>query len=565
MEERDSQTEEIVTLILNTKRFKISKKKLIKNSRYFSALFSTTFTDYRLSEHIINYEIPLTSFEDFINWINSDKHDVTLPTIQNNLERLLILLELSVLFAVDHLIEDITDILERNYLLPEDVLNIWLLAEELGLNILRDLSLSVCLDRFSELPLNLIYKLARENFLKLVGNINLRVAKDAKVKDAEDYLFCIAQEWMKINQDTIPLDILKKTGPKVYKSIISFDNSNPDNEFYIHCWDGNKFFEFTTFKYPEAIKKIYNNNNTLVGMQFAIRGHNLYLCGGEFLIGSGIFNKYMWRYSLISKKWFLETAIPCARRHMIAAFVQNTLLLAGGVGHYRRKLRSLDIYNVHEGIWTKGMSLPIEFVTPPDYNVVNNYLIVYSFFPTNGRELPVIYIYNPEWNDWHKVTISHELELQIHDLHMTASIIKQFKTASCYIASNKPDRINLKNIVAVCDNLEHNRKIYEKYAKFCGIKEEEEKFSQNLYFYLVLSYHNDLYENYVLICPKHLNMECALMWLQEKKNRLPWYSMPIQDPNKFRFLSSRSYTTFFNLMDPANLCINSATNSDDTS
>lgn len=41
--------------------------------------------------------------------------------------------------------------------------------------------------------------------------------------------------------------------------------------------------------------------------------------------------------------------MPHARRHMVAAFARNTLLLAGGVGHYRRKLGSLDIYNVHKG------------------------------------------------------------------------------------------------------------------------------------------------------------------------------------------------------------------------
>lgn len=41
--------------------------------------------------------------------------------------------------------------------------------------------------------------------------------------------------------------------------------------------------------------------------------------------------------------------MPNARRHMIATFLQNKLLLAGGVGHYRRKLRSMDLYDVHEG------------------------------------------------------------------------------------------------------------------------------------------------------------------------------------------------------------------------
>lgn len=66
----DSQT---VTLLLGEERFKVDKKKLIDNSRYFTMLLSTTYSDHRLSEHIINYEIPLNSFQvnyDFYQHLN---------------------------------------------------------------------------------------------------------------------------------------------------------------------------------------------------------------------------------------------------------------------------------------------------------------------------------------------------------------------------------------------------------------------------------------------------------------------------------------------------------------
>lgn len=139
--------------------------------------------------------------QDFINWIDNDEHDkydvIRKIFDKDCLERLLLLLELSVLFAVDDLIENITFILERYYLLPEDVIDIWLLAQELGLSLLQDLCLAVCLDRFTELPLHLIYKLSKQNFLKLVGNINLRIEKEKK---EEFDLSQIVQEWMKINK-----------------------------------------------------------------------------------------------------------------------------------------------------------------------------------------------------------------------------------------------------------------------------------------------------------------------------------------------------------------------------
>lgn len=138
--------------------------------------------------------------QDFIDWINNDEcENVIITSYKDNLERPLILLELSVLFAVDDLTKYITHILEE-YLSPEDVLNIWLLAQELGLSVLQDLCLAFCLDRFTELPLCWINKLSRQNFLKLVGNINLRIAN---VNNAESYLLDIVQGWMKVNQVSI--------------------------------------------------------------------------------------------------------------------------------------------------------------------------------------------------------------------------------------------------------------------------------------------------------------------------------------------------------------------------
>lgn len=70
---------------------------------------------------------------------------------------------------------------------PKYAINIWLQAQELNINVLRDISLAVCLDRFDELPVDSIYELSRENFLKLIGNVNVRSTKD--------YLFHIRNEW----------------------------------------------------------------------------------------------------------------------------------------------------------------------------------------------------------------------------------------------------------------------------------------------------------------------------------------------------------------------------------
>jgi len=72
---------------------------------------------------------------------------------------------------------------------PKYVINIWLLTEELSNNVLRDLSLAVCLNRFYDLPLNQIFKMSKINFLKLIGNVNVR--------SREFYLFHVICGWMK--------------------------------------------------------------------------------------------------------------------------------------------------------------------------------------------------------------------------------------------------------------------------------------------------------------------------------------------------------------------------------
>jgi len=61
--DRSVEHREIVTLVLKTKLFEVDKQKLINKSRYFAALLSANYMEFRQSEHIINYEIPFLSFE----------------------------------------------------------------------------------------------------------------------------------------------------------------------------------------------------------------------------------------------------------------------------------------------------------------------------------------------------------------------------------------------------------------------------------------------------------------------------------------------------------------------
>lgn len=126
---------------------------------------------------------------------------------------------------------------------------------------------------------------------------------------------------------------------KLSCGIVSGENLQVTSEMYLHCWDNNNFVQLDAFRLP--CEFCCNNTTTkdvIAGMQIVGRGMYIYICmiyahflsvlynsashlstmnrfsgcylyfiGGEFTIGSGRFNLNIWRYSLITKKWFCCT------------------------------------------------------------------------------------------------------------------------------------------------------------------------------------------------------------------------------------------------------------------
>lgn len=103
---------------------------------------------------------------------------------------LLNLLQLSALFIVDELTNDIVNIIALQWLSPQKVINIWLLAKELNMKALQDICMSVCLDRFEEIPVDVLVKLAADDIVQLLNNVNIRVS-------SESYLENIRNKWIK--------------------------------------------------------------------------------------------------------------------------------------------------------------------------------------------------------------------------------------------------------------------------------------------------------------------------------------------------------------------------------
>ncbi|XP_077269654.1 uncharacterized protein LOC143901328 isoform X2 [Temnothorax americanus] len=515
---------ETVTLIFKEERFEVEKKKLIDKSQYFAALLSANYLEYGQTDHVINYDVSLILLQDFIDWIHHDKITFTSATSYGfeELDRLLILLELSVLFAADKLIEDITDRLERYYMSPQYAIDIWLLAQELNINVLKDLSLAFCLDHFDELPLDSIYELSKEHFMKLIGNINVRATVS--------HLLDITRKWMNHRHGVISCE---------YKN----------GKQYIHCWDGNDFFELTSFEYPaDIVEHCCITGRPLEGMQITANRYNLYLCGGEYGIGSGKFNKNVWRYHLISKKWILETVMPVKRRHMITVFLKDKLYLVGGVGRYRQKLQTIDIYDIYTGMWTSSRALiSLQFTSVPEHFIFNDKLIIHQYLPT-------YYIYFPDVDEW-------ETKIWRNFIPPDKPILT-LNPMSCYIDFVDQDEMVLKAIAETCNvkgcndiiktfsNITHIRKekrdIYKEHKLHYSLPVKCDEFS------IVLTpfFHDYRKPPAVLLCTSGFEKDDL------RKDDLHLHNIPIQEPRKFRslFLTKKnSYRRFFNLFHPAHL------------
>ncbi|KAL6259183.1 hypothetical protein P5V15_009103 [Pogonomyrmex californicus] len=327
---------ETVTLILKEIRFRVSKQKLIRKSQFFATLLSKNFIDYHKTEHNILYDIPVTMMKMFLNWIEWD-YFPSGEIKRKVFNDLYDLLEISVLFGTDELIERITYNFEQRYMTPEYLLDIWLHAEALGIKILRDLSLSASLDCFMELPLDSLIKLKKDDFFKLIGNINITCTKG--------YLDHVIKKWADFNKEEFPINIIKDKQKNTLQAIVTSENSNI-NSFSIYCWDGKKFFKFTSFDYPKSIIRTCNRTRPLKGERIVAKGYNLYLLGGQYTC-DGSYNKYIWRYSLISKRWFLQTVMPIKRKDMIAVFVKSKLIILAGIGQHGGRVDRVNIYDVH--------------------------------------------------------------------------------------------------------------------------------------------------------------------------------------------------------------------------
>ncbi|XP_076176893.1 uncharacterized protein LOC143151527 isoform X2 [Ptiloglossa arizonensis] len=375
--------------------------------------------------------------KNFVDWICNDMENCVVAHgrflkscmrkfVKENLMELLNLLQLSVLFTVDELTSDILDVIDINWLLPEKVIDVWLIAQELNVKVLQDMSFAICLDRFEELPLHSLVELTKDNIIQLLQNVNVR--------SSIEYLRLIRNKWIQHHMTSVLPDVKEERQTKFIHCILTREMKLFVNKEPCLCtWNEN---DFSNSFLLESGCQMFGCQ--MFGMQVASRGFSIYTIGGEIGALSGNFNYLILCYSLISKKWYYQAVLRFPRRHMVAAFLKNKLTLVGGVGRYRLKLVTVDILDIHTGKWKEGAEVPISFTEVPPYCVMNGKLFIMR---------TSVYIYDPEVDYWQIISIN---ENSIgHNVHALVT----HKTLFYYYGAISK-RIDVTGYLLVCEKEE---------------------------------------------------------------------------------------------------------------
>ncbi|XP_033213170.1 uncharacterized protein LOC117170508 [Belonocnema kinseyi] len=386
-----------VFLIYKGQSFEESRSRLSKYSLFFNNLFTGDYSD-STSENleIKHQEANLDTFKVFLTCLNSEQpfavgfvvNDSLKKYEGDNFEELQQLFRLALYFLADDLLSCLSYIIVTNWFNPMHILDIWLMAEGLACEDLQKAAFAMCLDIFESIPKDLLFALPMINFQMIITNPNLR-SSEAHLKE-------IVNEWAQKNNltEVTQEDMISKfknaeiNNKARYLQCVTGFVTIPESgeETIVFVWDG-------TINKLEVLSKISDGIKAfaLAGSQILGRGYSVYVVGGEKSIGKGSFSKVVTRYCLLTKTWYKVASLPVPRRHMVAAFLDNKLVLVGGVGLHRIKLSSVQVLDIYTGIWTNGPDVPQEFTENPPTCVIGDQLLV---------AMSGIYSYKLESNKW---------------------------------------------------------------------------------------------------------------------------------------------------------------------
>lgn len=138
------------------------------------------------------------------------------------------------------------------------------------------------------------------------------------------------------------------------------------------------------------LSKVKQGPHEPLGYTVISKGQELFVIGGEYLLGYGNWNKSVWKYNVWSETWTFETSLTEPRRHHSAVCLDDDLYIIGGFGKFRVIMDSMDRYNFHTRTWHKCAPLPTNVYSAATC-VHNNFIYVISC---------LVFCYYPTSNSW---------------------------------------------------------------------------------------------------------------------------------------------------------------------
>ncbi|KAK7864722.1 hypothetical protein R5R35_013610 [Gryllus longicercus] len=107
------------------------------------------------------------------------------------------------------------------------------------------------------------------------------------------------------------------------------------------------------------LTKINDGPMEPTGYKVISKGQDLYVIGGEYLLGYGRWNCSVWKYSMWQDQWTCETSLPDPRRHHSVCVIDDDIYIIGGFGRHRVIMGTVERYNIASKTWTRRAPLPI--------------------------------------------------------------------------------------------------------------------------------------------------------------------------------------------------------------
>ncbi|XP_045468092.1 uncharacterized protein LOC123676315 isoform X5 [Harmonia axyridis] len=148
-----------------------------------------------------------------------------------------------------------------------------------------------------------------------------------------------------------------------------------------------------------------NQLHDLVGFEVQVYKKKIYIFGGEFSIGKGIWNDRFWHCNIERKKLNTKCGTPIKRRHFKSCVAGGFLYIIGGTGKYRIRKNDMLHFNFKSEKWgTDVVQLPC-CPTSLKYCAFNEKLFILDCHSKLG------YFYVNDKNNWLSVNIAHTVNL----------------------------------------------------------------------------------------------------------------------------------------------------------